>query len=234
MSEGHHDLITIPAPEGFVPHQVAHHFDSVEKEFQSCKLGFWLFLATEILLFGGLFAAYIYYHDLYPESFVEGGKLLNWQLGALNTVLLLASSWTMALGVRSAMLSEKSKMQGYLFVTFLCAGGFMVVKYIEYSGKIAHGLLPGYFFGLEPGSVYAEALGHLPYPNLFFSLYWTMTGIHGFHVLVGMILIAWLMVGGAKNRFHAGYYMPVEIVGLYWHLVDLIWIFLFPLLYLVP
>ena len=232
MSDQHHHVLTVPAPAGFVPHTVAHHFDTVDKEFQACKLAFWLFLATEILLFGGLFTAYIYFHDAYPETFVAGGKLLNWQLGSLNTILLLTSSWTMALGVRSAMLSEKRKMQTYLAATILCAVGFMVVKWIEYSTKWEHGLMPGYFFG--PHGESAEVLAGLPYANLFFSLYFTMTGLHGFHVLVGIFLIGWLMIGGAKGRFHGGYYMPVEIIGLYWHLVDLIWIFLFPLLYLVP
>jgi len=232
MSDAHHHGLVIPAPAGFVPHTVAHHFDSADREFQAAKFGFWLFLATEILLFGGLFTAFFYFHDVYAETFVKAGSLLNWKLGTLNTVLLLTSSWTMALGVRSAMLSERKKMLTYLGLTLLCAAGFMVVKGIEYTAKFEHGLLPGYYFG--PHGEYAEALAGLPYPNLFFSFYFTMTGIHGLHVLIGMVLIGWLMIGGAKRRYHSGYYTPVEIVGLYWHLVDLIWIFLFPLLYLVP
>ena len=227
----HAHLVT-PTPEGFTTHEVAHHFDSAEQEFQSGKLGFWLFLATEIMLFGGLFAAYILYHDIYPETFRAGGAALDWKLGALNTVLLLTSSWTMAMGVRSAQLSQKQAMLGYLTVTWLCAAGFMVVKYIEYSGKFAGGVFPGSYFAPH-GDHYGHMFDGLAFPNLYFSLYFTMTGIHGVHVLVGMIFIGWLIKRGAKGHFHSGYYMPVDLVGLYWHIVDLIWIFLFPLFYLI-
>ncbi len=222
---------TIPAPAGFEPHTVAHHFDTPEQEYQSCKLGLWLFLATEILLFGGVFVAYFYFHTVYHEAFAEGGRQLNWKLGALNTVLLITSSFTMAMGVRAAQLSQKKAMLTHLFITLLCAGGFMVVKYIEYASKIDHGLLPGSFF--NPHGEYAYLFG-FEGMSMFFALYFTMTGIHGFHVLVGMGLITWIFLKGRKGHFHAKYYTPVDLVGLYWHLVDLIWIFLFPLLYLVP
>lgn len=225
MSHASH---SIPAPPGFEPHVVAHHFESQEQEYQSAKLGFWLFLATEILLFGGLFAAYFYFHDVYPETFVEGGKQLNWQLGSLNTVILLVSSYTMAMGVRSAQLTQKKAMLNYLILTFLCACAFLVVKYFEYTTKIEHGLLPGSFFHPEDPGLMLEGM------PMFFALYFTMTGLHGFHVLGGMFAIAWLIWRGAKGHFHENHYMPVDLVGLYWHLVDLIWIFLFPLLYLVP
>jgi cytochrome c oxidase subunit 3 len=224
-----HAGITVPAPPGFVPHVVAHHFESQEQEYQSAKLGFWLFLATEILLFGGLFAAYFYYHEVYLEDFVAGGKLLDWRMGSINTVILIVSSFTMAMGVRSAQLSQKKAMIIYLVLTFLCACGFMVVKYFEYTHKIHLGLLPGVY--CNPTSPELTAIEHLP---MFLALYWTMTGIHGFHVFLGMVVIAWLIWRGAKGELHEGHYLPVDLVGLYWHLVDLIWIFLFPLLYLVP
>jgi cytochrome c oxidase subunit 3 len=128
-----HATAVTPTPEGFAPHAVAHHFKTAEQEFQSSKLAFWLFLATEIMLFGGLFAAYILYHDVYAETFREGGSSLDWRLGSLNTVILLTSSFTMAMAVRSAQLSKKGPMLGFLTVTLLCAAGFMVVKYIEYT-----------------------------------------------------------------------------------------------------
>ncbi len=227
-----HAVIETPTPEGFIPHKVAHHYDTHVQEFQSCKLVFWLFLATEIMLFGGLFTAYMVFHDLYPETFRWGGEQLDWKLGALNTTLLLTSSWTMAMAVRASELSQKKQMLRYLWLTIACAGGFMIVKYVEYTGKIDHGLMPGFLW--SPHGEYALMAEGLPYPNLFFSMYFTMTGIHGLHVLGGMVLIGWLVWGGTKNKYHAGYYMPVELIGLYWHLVDLIWIFLFPLLYLVP
>ena len=227
-----HETLVTPAAEGFRPHKVAHHFKTFEQEFQACKLAFWLFLATEIMLFGGLFTAYMVFHDLYPETFRWGGEQLDWKLGALNTTLLLTSSWTMAMAVRASELSQKKQMLRYLWLTIACAGGFMIVKYVEYTGKIDHGLMPGFLW--SPHGEYALMAEGLPYPNLFFSMYFTMTGIHGLHVLGGMVLIGWLVWGGTKNKYHAGYYMPVELIGLYWHLVDLIWIFLFPLLYLVP
>ena len=227
-----HPTVVTPTPEGFRPHTVAHFYHTAEQEYQACKFGFWLFLATEILLFGGLFAAYFLYHDLYPETFRVCGGLLSWKLGATNTIVLLTSSWTMAMGVRAAQRSQKNAQLVWLGLTFLCAAGFMVVKYIEYSSKIEHGTLPTFWF--DPHGEYAQLLSGLPFPNIFFSLYFTMTGIHGVHVLIGMFAIAWAMWGTAKGRHHSGHYLPVELVGLYWHLVDLIWIFLFPLLYLVP
>jgi cytochrome c oxidase subunit 3 len=229
-----HSTIVTPTPEGgFQTHAVAHHFKSAEQEFQSAKLAFWLFLATEVMLFGGLFAAYLYFHGVYPETFQKGGSLLDWKLGALNTGLLLTSSWTMAMGVRASQLSQRKAMVNWLVLTVLCALGFMVVKYIEYSTKYHHGIFA--FTGLfTPDEHYAPELTGLAYPQLYFNLYFTMTGIHGLHVLIGIFAIAWLIWRGAQGRFHSGWYTPVELVGLYWHVVDLIWIFLFPLLYLVP
>jgi len=239
MSHGH-AVIETPAPKGFMPHRVAHHFDTQIQEFQSCKLVFWLFLATEIMLFGGMFAAYFVYHDFYPETFVIGGQQLNWKLGSLNTIILLSSSYTMAMGVRSAMLSNKRRMLVFLTLTVLGAVGFLVVKYFEYSAKFHHGLLPGSFWFGEHATLLREEGGltevfkDVQWPNLFFSFYFTMTGIHGLHVLIGAILICWIIKRGASGRYHSGHYVGVDLVGLYWHLVDLIWIFLFPLLYLVP
>ncbi|MCA8966022.1 MAG: cytochrome c oxidase subunit 3 family protein [Planctomycetes bacterium] len=240
--DGHHSVV-IPAPgPEFQSHTVAHHFDTPVQEFQSAKLGFWLFLATEILLFGGLFAAYFYYHQMYHETFHLGGQQLDWWLGALNTSVLLLSSWTMAMGVRSAQTSQKGKLLMYCGLTVLGAVIFLVIKFFEYKAKNEHGLIE--FAHLFDG--YNGATGQLswftdhdgvmagvPHGHLFFAIYLTMTAIHGLHVIIGAGLIVWIMKGAAKGRFHAGYYLPVDLVGLYWHLVDLIWIFLFPLLYLV-
>jgi cytochrome c oxidase subunit III len=234
--DGHHSIV-IPAPgPEFVPHTVAHHFDSPVQEFQACKLGFWLFLATEILLFGGLFAAYFFFHEAYPETFRLGGQQLNWKLGALNTTVLLLSSWTMAMGVRSAQTSQKSKTIMFCWLTVLGAAIFMVVKVIEYKAKYDHGFLP-IFGGLEVADWFKDThnvMKDVPHGHMFFAIYFTMTAIHGLHVIIGAGLILWIIKGASKGRFHAGYYLPVDLVGLYWHLVDLIWIFLFPLLYLVP
>lgn len=241
--DGHHSVV-IPAPgPEFVPHTVAHHFDTPVQEFQSAKLGFWLFLATEILLFGGLFAAYFYYHEMYPETFRLGGQQLDWKLGAINTTVLLLSSWTMAMGVRSAQTSQKQKTLLFCGLTVLGAIGFMVIKFFEYKAKNEHGLVVfSELFGqydTATGSLpwfkdYDGVMAGVPHGHLFFSIYLTMTAIHGLHVVIGAGLILWIMKGAAKGRFHGGYFLPVDLVGLYWHLVDLIWIFLFPLLYLVP
>jgi len=244
MSHDGHHAVVVPAPgPEFVPHTVAHHFDTPVQEFQSAKLGFWLFLATEILLFGGLFAAYFYYHEAYPETFRLGGRQLDWKLGALNTSVLLLSSWTMAMGVRSAQTSQKQKLLVYCGLTVLGAAIFMVVKFFEYKAKSDHGLFvfSEMFHGYDAaaGQVpwfkdYDGVMAGVPHGHLFFAIYVTMTAIHGLHVLIGAGLILWVMKGAAKGRFHANYFLPVDLVGLYWHLVDLIWIFLFPLLYLVP
>lgn len=232
MSDAHaHEHVT-PTPPGFIPHHVAHHFKTWEQEFQSGKLAFWLFLATEILLFGGLFAAYIYFHGVYPKTFQVCGQMLNWKLGALNTSVLLLSSWTMAMGVRTAQLSQRKACVTWLAITVLCGGVFMVVKYFEYSAKIAHGTLPTAWY--NPHGHEAEILKNVAHPSMFFSIYFTMTGIHGLHVLIGMLVISYYAVGVAKGRYHSGHYLPIDLVGLYWHIVDIIWIFLFPLLYLVP
>jgi len=241
--DGNHSVVVpAPGPE-FLPHTVAHHFDTPVQEFQAAKLGFWLFLATEILLFGGLFAAYFYYHEMYPETFRQGGHQLNWVLGAVNTTVLLVSSWTMAMGVRSAQTSQNKKLLMYCGLTVLGAAIFMVVKFFEYKAKNDHGLFvfTNMFGGYDVGTGqlawfkdYDGVMAGVPHGHLFFAIYVTMTAIHGIHVLIGGGLILWIMKGTANGRFHAGYFLPVDLVGLYWHLVDLIWIFLFPLLYLVP
>jgi cytochrome c oxidase subunit 3 len=206
-------------------HHHAHHFKDAAHEVEASKFGIWLFLCTEILMFGGLFVGYAIYHAKYPEIFVAGSKFLDWRLGALNTVILLISSFTVVMAIHAAQTNQKKKILINLYITLICAGAFMVVKYFEYMHKIHLGLLPGALFS------YADAeVANLP---LYFSFYFMMTGLHGSHVLAGMVLIAWLIVRAHKGHFGPKYYTPVECVGLFWHLVDLIWIYLFPLLYLV-
>jgi len=207
-----------------VEHHVAHHFDTAEQEFETAKLGMWVFLAQEVLFFSAIFVAYIVFRHLHPEMFLEASHHLSWKLGALNTVFLITSSFTMVMGVRSAQVNERSASIKYLIATLILAGAFMVVKYIEYSEKFHHGYLPGKFFFGEGSH---ETL------HLFYGLYFAATGLHGLHVLIGMGLILWLIIRSLRGEFYSDYYTPVEMVGLYWHLVDLIWIFLFPLLYLV-
>ena len=183
----------------------------------------WLFLITEVLLFSGMFVAYAVYRFWHPEAFLEASQHLDVWLGALNTVFLLTSSLTFALGIRCAQVDDQKGLVLNLLLTLALAGGFMVVKYFEYTHKWHLGIYPG------PGYTYDETA----YAPIFFGIYFVMTGIHGVHVLVGMGIIAWLVIRARKGHFHSAYYTPVELTGLYWHLVDIIWIFLFPLLYLL-
>lgn len=201
-----------------------HHFQSAEQQHSSAKLGMWFFLAQEVLFFGGLFVAYIVVRYSYPETMLAGHEYLSIPLGTLNTVVLLTSSLTMALGVRSAQLGDRSRQQLYLTLTILLACAFLVVKYIEYSHKIHAGLLPGRFYA---------GTGIAGKPHIFFGLYFLMTGLHGLHVVAGIIVLLWTLVRARRGEFDEHYYAPVENVGLYWHLVDIIWIFIFPLLYLI-
>lgn len=206
-------------------HHTAHHFESAEAEYNASKLGTWLFLMTEILMFGGLFVGYAIYHHDMPATFEAGSKFLDVKMGTLNTVVLLFSSLTMALSIYYAQIGKKAQVLYSLYITLACGVVFMIVKAFEYSHKIHDGLLPGRLF-----SHAAEAGTDLP---IYFSFYFCMTGLHGFHVLVGMGLITWLIVRAHKGHFGPKYYTPLECVGLFWHLIDLIWIYLFPLLYLV-
>ena len=205
---------------------LAHHFDSYEQQIRAEKLGMWLFLATEILMFGGLFVAYLIYSREYPVIFKAGAQFLDWKKGAINTVVLLFSSWTMAMSIYYAQKDQIKKCQIMLISTLLCGLLFMIIKYLEYSHKFHEGIFPGGFFSYT-GSNFVEGL------PLYFSFYYLMTGLHASHVLIGMSLIAWVLVRTYKKQLGSHHYMPLEYVGLFWHLVDLIWIYLFPLLYLV-
>lgn len=204
----------------------AHHFHTGAQQKASVKLGMWLFLVQEILFFAGLFMAYFSFRQIYPETWLAAHELLDRTMGGFNTVVLLTSSLTMALAVRAAQLDDMKGLVRYLWITIACALGFMVVKYFEYSHKFHVGTLPGKYYtydGIEGGA-----------PDVFFSIYFMMTGVHGLHVVIGIGIMLWMIFGPIrKGKVSKDYYALVENVGLYWHLVDLIWIFLFPLLYLV-
>lgn len=206
-------------------HVVAHHFESAQQAYDSSKLGLWLFLVTEILLFGALFVAYIIYRGMYPEMFHEAASQLNKWMGGLNTLVLICSSVTMAFAIDKTKHNDSKSANRYLFMTIVFAACFMVIKYFEYSHKIHVGLLPG-------GLYHFEGLIH-PKAPIFFSLYFMMTGLHGIHVLAGMFILGWVLKRSRRGEFSSDYYTPVELGGIYWHLVDLIWIYLFPLLYLI-
>jgi len=204
---------------------VQHHFADAEQQRDSAKLGMWLFLLTEILLFGGLFVAYGIFRAWNPEMFFNAHKALDVNLGTVNTIVLITSSVTMALSIHAMQLNKRRITILFLLMTLVFAGVFLVIKYFEYSHKIELGQLPGKFYTFTgiPGSN----------PHIFFSIYFAMTGLHGLHVIFGMVAISWILRRTLKREFSAEYYTPIEMVGLYWHLVDMIWIFLFPLLYLI-
>jgi cytochrome c oxidase subunit 3 len=305
-----------PAPVDHAAHDhhsphLAHHFDTPEQQFDSGVLGMWLFLATEILLFAGLFCAYAVYRGLHPEVFLKVDEYLDWQLGAINTCVLLLSSFTMAMGVWAAQQGKQKLLITMLALTLLGGFGFLGIKYVEYKAKWEHGVLWGVWFNpdkhgkgghgaahadddhataadaqqtaatyagapagtaedaaaaatpaaatqaageveqwqyqpaqsgprglLRPPAGEADAHGEkVPFEDLikaqFFGIYFAMTGLHGIHVIAGMAIIGWLLWRSAKGHFSKEYYTPVPLGGLYWHLVDLIWIYLFPLLYLI-
>lgn len=287
---------------------VPHHFDSARQQYESNKMGIWLFLCTEIMMFGGLFCGYAVYRANHPEIFVYAHQFLDTTLGGINTLVLICSSLSMAWAVRAAQLSQKKVLIVMLVITFFCACTFMCIKGVEYNSKWKHGLLWGKQYkpahheshdgadeqelavavhepaaegaqtetapveniqqlpedlssAVEQGVATATGLvkqkSDLPPPGagpeglssgadveghdisepintqVFFGIYFMMTGLHGIHVLVGMGLILWLTVLAGRGKLHSKNFMPVDMVGLYWHLVDLIWIFLFPLLYLI-
>ncbi len=207
------------------PAYLAHHFSDVEQQHESAKLGMWIFLLTEMLLFGGLFCAYSIFRAWNPEMFYNAHKFLNVRLGTLNTIILITSSLTIALAIRSLQINKKNNAVLYLSLTLIFAAAFLVIKYFEYRHKFHMGQLPGKFY------TFTGVKG--TNPHIFFSIYFIMTGLHGMHIFIGMIIIAIMLVKTANGKFSSEYYTPVEMTGLYWHLVDIIWIYLFPLLYLI-
>ena len=246
------------------PSFMQHHFDTPAQQFNASKLGMWIFIATEILMFGGLFCAYTIWRAVDPDIFDQAHHFLNKIMGASNTVVLLFSSLTAALAVRSAQLGKRNETSAYLIVTILCAFVFLFIKYFEYSHKFHLGLLPGHCFGhpmfsgaIQNGEevgtclrIHADAAagnpmwvraidesGHEqllpPRANMFFGLYFVMTGLHALHVVIGMSILGWVLYKNVKGEFSKEYFTWVDLGALYWHLVDLVWIYLFPLLYLV-
>lgn len=289
------------------PANLQHHFDTPAQQFDASKFGMWLFLATEVLFFSGLFCAYAIFRRNHPEIFEAGHQYLNPLLGGLNTVVLILSSFTMALGVWCAQTSRRKGLIVCIALTLAGACAFMVVKYFEYSHKIHLGLNWGRYYdprehkaehattagahaapaaaptGAQPAAqaappavstaaspaVVAQSPGTvesglkiersqiLPAPpgpgglalpaestpstrrthaenvHIFFSIYYGMTGLHGLHVLGGIVVLTILLINAIRGRYDSNYYTPVDLIGLYWHLVDLVWIYLFPLLYLI-
>ena len=211
------------------PTYLAHHFDHLEQQKQSATLGIWLFLITEVMFFGGLFLGYIVYRSLYPEAWHLGSEKLDITLGAINTVILIFSSLTMALAVHGAQIGSRKKTANFLLATIILGSAFLGIKAIEYG----HKFFPTGDYYLIPGASFQYASPFADQMQLFYSFYFTMTGMHAIHMIIGIGVLIYLYVKARKGSYHQDYYNPVEVTGLYWHFVDIVWIFLFPLLYLI-
>jgi cytochrome c oxidase subunit III len=204
---------------------VAHQFDDREQQKDASTLGMWVFLATEILFFGGMFMGYIIYRWLYPEAFALASQKMDLALGTINTAVLLTSSLTMALAVRAAQVGSRKGIVVLLAATMVLGVIFLGIKGFEYYHKFVEHLVPGPNFEFDPA--------HAPHAEIFFILYFLLTGVHALHLLIGVCLTGVIAFKAWRGQFTEEYYSPVEVTGLYWHFVDVIWIFLFPLLYLI-
>ena len=202
-----------------------HHFETMEQQAEASTLGMWIFLATEVMFFGGLLMAYLLYRVWYPHAWSEGSLELDILLGGINTVVLIGSSLTMALAVRAAQTDQRRATIVFLILTMALGLTFLVIKFFEYKEKFERFHVPGANFRFEgPES---------PHVQIFFSLYFALTGLHALHMIIGFGILSVILWMAWRNKFSPQWYTPVELSGLYWHFVDIVWIFLFPLLYLV-
>ena len=220
MSETHHPALQ-------------HHFDDLDQQYQASNMGMWAFIAQEILFFGGMFGGYTVYRNLYTEAFVEGSHKLDITMGAFNTVVLIASSLTVAFAVRCAQQGKSKGIFGWMIATMILGLTFLGVKYFEYSHKFHDFLVPGTSFltdGPYAASYDPAMAGNL---KIFFSFYFVMTGMHALHMVIGVGIMLYYLPKIWRGAYSSEYYNPIENFGLYWHFVDIVWIFLFPLLYLI-
>jgi cytochrome c oxidase subunit 3 len=202
---------------------VAEQFDSLEQQRDASTLGMWLFLVTEVMFFGGLFTAYAVYRWSHPAEFAAASRHLDVVLGTVNTAVLICSSLTMALAVHAAAIGRRRGTAAFLALTIVLGAAFLVIKGFEYAHKFHEDLVPGSNFGAHGGRAV----------ELFFSLYFAMTGLHALHMVIGIAILAILTVKALRGRYTSENHSAVEVTGLYWHFVDVVWIFLFPLLYLI-
>lgn len=221
--------------------QHRHHFETVEQQREAGSFGMWLFLLTEIMFFGGLFFAYLLYRNWYYPAFAVASNQLNVPLGAINTVFLISSGFFMALGVWAAEVRKKNVLVWTLILTTVFGCAFLGIKYFEYKEKWEKHHIPGAHFDIsEFVNPAAHGIQEKPLPpdmaqrtQVFFFLYFAMTGMHALHMIIGVGLLLWLINRARRGDFSAGYVAPIENFGLYWHFVDIVWLFLFPLLYLI-
>jgi cytochrome c oxidase subunit 3 len=207
------------------PPALAHHFDSLEQQNEAATLGMWVFLVTEVLFFGGALMAYAIYRSWYPEAFAAASHELNVVFGTLNTAILIASSLTMALAVHAAQTDDRKQLTLFLVATMILGTAFLGVKGVEYYTKFVEHHVPG------PGFQFAPEYFH--HAQIFFSIYFVLTGLHALHMIIGLGIMTWMLIWVRNGTITRDYTSPIEVSGLYWHFVDIVWIFLFPLLYLI-
>ncbi len=218
----------VPVEQDVVAHDthLRHHFATPEQQMDASMLGMWTFLITEVLFFGGMFASYAVYRNMYYDAFASTSRYMDVTLGGTNTAVLICSSLTMVLAVRAAQLTKRRDAMLFLVLTMIFGSIFLGIKAFEYHSKWVEHLVPGFNFNYQPVQFAQHA-------QILFFLYFCMTGMHALHMVVGLGLLTWLLVRTRRGDFGSTYFSPVEMVGLYWHFVDIVWIFLFPLLYLI-
>ena len=220
---------TIAHPHAHAEHDpnLRHHFANADQQLDSATLGMWTFLITEVLFFGGMFTAYVIYRNLYPGAFASTSEYMDVPLGGANTGILICSSLSMALAVRAAQTTQRKVLIICLILTMVFGVAFLGVKAFEYHNKYVEHLIPG------PNFQYPKAPEYFHNAQILFFLYFAMTGMHAVHMIIGLGLLTYLVIQSYRRKFSASYFTPVEMIGLYWHFVDVVWIFLFPLLYLI-
>ena len=230
----HDSQVTTVEHEAHNP-ALLHHFADAQQQKNAASLGMWLFLVTEIMFFGGMFCAYLVYRLAHYNAFAAASQQLSIKLGAFNTAVLLVSSLTVVLAVKAAEAGNRKQLVSYLAITVVLGLTFLVVKGFEYAEKFERHHVPGPTFSFT--DTFDDGAQKIPVnPNeaqLYFSLYFAMTGMHALHMIIGCGLFTVLAVFAWKGHYSPGYFTPIENAGLYWHLVDIIWIYLFPLLYLI-
>ena len=215
--------------------ELLHHFAEPQQQRDAASLGMWIFLATEVMFFGGLFCAYLIYRRWYFGDFGAASKSIDATLGATNTAVLICSSLTVVLAVWAAQTARRTLLIGSLVVTMVLGLAFLGIKAKEYKDKFEEHHVPGASFSFDhvPIPGHPDQYANPRHAQIFFSLYFIMTGLHALHMIIGLGLFAWLLFMAWKGRFTPEYYTPLDVGGLYWHFVDIVWIYLFPLLYLI-
>ncbi|HTK94169.1 MAG TPA: cytochrome c oxidase subunit 3 family protein [Terriglobales bacterium] len=210
-----------------------HHFDDMEQQREASSLGMWVFLMTEVMFFGGLFLGYLVYRTSYPGAFAAGSMTLNVTLGAINTAVLIGSSFTMAMAVWSAQMGKRGLLMMFLVLTMVLGTAFLGIKAVEYHEKWETHHVPGKYFQFHEKVPGTDVPADPRNAQIFFFLYFGMTGMHALHMIIGMGIMTYLLITAYQGKYGPDYHTPVENGGLYWHFVDIVWIFLFPLLYLI-